>query len=121
MNDRSSLRASCANCGAQVADRYCGHCGQDSHVSLSLGHFMHEFVEGMFHVDSTFWRTFLTLLTRPGLVTEQYLGGRRRSYAPPFRSYLVISIIYFVISSLLAPQTIRVTSPQGQQIKVEDC
>ena len=42
-----------------------------------FGHFLHEFVEGLFHVDSKFWRTLRTLLTRPGLLTEQYLGGKR--------------------------------------------
>ena len=74
---RPSAPAHCANCGALLADRYCGRCGQDSHVSLSLGHFLHEFVEGLFHVDSKFWRTLRALLTRPGLITEQYLDGKR--------------------------------------------
>lgn len=57
MNDASAGPVDCANCGARLADRYCSRCGQDSHATLSLGHFLHEFVEGLFHIDSTFSRT----------------------------------------------------------------
>jgi hypothetical protein len=118
MNDASAGPVDCANCGARLADRYCGRCGQDSRVTLTLGHFLHEFVEGLFHIDSTFWRTLRTLLTRPGLLTEQYLGGKRRSYSPPFRSYLVISIVYFVLASVLGASVI---SAGGRQMQASDC
>ena len=121
MNDTSARPTHCANCGASLADRYCGRCGQDSHASLSFGHFLHELVEGLFHVDSKFWRTLRTLLTRPGLLTEQYLGGKRLAYSPPFRSYLVISIVYFVLASIFAPQGSRVLSGNGQELTAADC
>lgn len=120
MNDTSARPTHCANCGAALADRYCGRCGQDSHASLSFGHFLHEFVEGLFHVDSKFWLTLRTLLTRPGLLTEQYLGGKRLLYSPPFRSYLVISIVYFVLASIFAgPSHMR--GPSGQELTAADC
>lgn len=121
MNDASGAHTHCANCGAQLTDRYCGHCGQDSHVSLSLGHFLDEFVEGLFHVDSKFWRTLRALLTRPGLLTQEYLDGKRLRYSPPFRSYLVISIAYFVLSSIFALPTTWVMGPRGQVLRAEDC
>jgi uncharacterized protein DUF3667 len=121
MNDASGGHTHCANCGAALADRYCSRCGQDSHVSLSVGHFLHEFVEGMFHVDSSFWRTLRALVTRPGLLTEQYLGGKRRSYSPPFRSYLVISIAYFIVASLFDAPASRVISPGGRELQPADC
>jgi hypothetical protein len=120
MNEVSASPTHCANCGALLADRYCGRCGQDSHASLSFGHFMHELVEGLFHVDSKFWRTLRTLLTRPGLLTEQYLDGKRLWYSPPFRSYLVISIVYFVLASLFAGPT-RMLGPSGQELTAADC
>jgi hypothetical protein len=121
MNDASARPTHCANCGAPLADRYCGRCGQDSHASLSFGHFLHELAEGLFHVDSKFWRTLRTLLSRPGLLTEQYLGGKRLAYSPPFRSYLVISIVYFVLESILAPQGSRVLTGDGQELTAADC
>ena len=120
MND-ASTRSRCANCDALLADRYCGRCGQDSHASLSFGHFMHELAEGLLHVDSKFWRTLRTLLTRPGLLTAEYLGGKRLAYSPPFRSYLVISIVYFVLASIFAPWTSHVFGPNGQLLTAADC
>jgi Protein of unknown function (DUF3667) len=90
-------------------------------VSLSLGHFMDELVEGLFHLDSKFWRTLRTLVTRPGLITQEYLAGKRLRYSPPFRSYLVISVLYFVAVSIFAPPTTWVLGPQGQTLRVEDC
>ena len=90
-------------------------------MSLSLGHFLHEFAEGLLHVDSKFWRTLRALLSRPGLLTQEYLDGKRARYSPPFRSYLVISIAYFVLVSVLAPPTTWVLGPAGQELRVEDC
>lgn len=121
MNDASGGHTHCANCGAALAERYCGRCGQDSHGSLSFGHFFHEFVEGMFHLDSSLWRTLRELVTRPGLLTEQYLAGKRRSYSPPFRTYLVISIVYFVLAAMFGAPASRVVSPGGQEMQPADC
>jgi hypothetical protein len=121
MNDASAPPTHCANCGAPLADRYCGRCGQDSDTSLSFGHFTHELVEGLFHVDSKFWRTLRTLLTRPGLLTQQYLDGKRNSYSPPFRSYLVISIAYFIVASVFGAPGSRVMASTGQELTVADC
>jgi hypothetical protein len=121
MNKTAVSPGHCANCGALLADRYCGRCGQDSHVSLSLGHFLHELVEGLFHVDSRFWRTLRTLFTRPGLITDQYLAGKRNSYSPPFRSYLVISVLYFVLAAIFDTTQSRVVNTGGREMQASDC
>ena len=121
MNKTAVSPTHCANCGALLADRYCGRCGQDSQVSLSLGHFLHEVVEGLFHVDSRFWRTLRTLFMRPGVITEQYLAGKRNSYSPPFRSYLVISILYFVLASIFDTSGSRVMNTGGREMQPSDC
>jgi hypothetical protein len=121
MNKTSVSPASCANCGALLADRYCSRCGQDSHVSLSLGHFLHELAEGLFHVDSRFWSTLRALFTRPGLITEHYLAGKRNSYSPPFRSYLVISILYFVLASIFDTGSSLAMNTGGREMQPSDC
>ena len=40
----------------------------------------------------------IPLLLRPGQLTRDYLEGRRARYMPPFRMYLVLSVIFFVIA-----------------------
>jgi Protein of unknown function (DUF3667) len=86
-----------------------------------MAHFLDELVEGLFHLDSKFWRTLRNLVTRPGLITQEYLDGKRLSYSPPFRSYLVISVLYFVLVSIFSPPTTWVLGPQGKSLQVEDC
>ena len=41
-------------------------------------------------------------MLKPGVLTREYLAGRRRSYTPPLRLYLVISVSFFVLVSWLA-------------------
>src|SRR4030095_6883891 len=111
----------CANCGAALSGRYCAKCGQDSQVTLTVRHFLEEFIEGVTHFDSTFWRTILPLLFRPGLVTERYLGGKRKFYAPPVRTYLVLSVVYFLLVSLTTSMHVHSVKPGGQEFGPQDC
>ena len=91
----------CANCGAALTGIYCSACGQHvrQHVP-SLVEFLGEAAEVFTHADSRLWRTFEPLLFRPGFLTQQFLQGRRASYLPPFRLYIVISLLFFLVVSL---------------------
>ena len=111
----------CANCGATLVGRYCALCGQDSRAALTVRHFVAELVEGLTHFDSSFWRTFLPLLFKPGELTERYLGGKRRSYMPPVRTYLVLSIVYFLLLSAAGTQQVRSVKPNGSEFGPQDC
>lgn len=57
--------------------------------------------EGLSHADSRFWRTLWLLLSRPGLLTQEFFAGRRERYLPPFRLYLVISVVLFALIPML--------------------
>ena len=91
----------CANCGADLVGEYCAACGQrhEPHIH-SLAHFAGEAFESITHADSRLWRTLLYLLTRPGFLTREFFAGRRVSYLPAFRLYLVISVLFFVVARL---------------------
>ena len=70
------------------------------HHGLALGEFLGEAAEVITHADSRFWRTFFPLLFRPGNLTQQFVKGRRASYLPPFRLYLVLSVVFFLVIPL---------------------
>ncbi len=90
----------CQNCGALLAGQYCAACGQRARVRIiSLWHLIREAVGDLTHLDSRLWRTMGPLLFKPGLLTNEYLAGRRARYIPPFRLYLGLSIIFFVLAS----------------------
>jgi hypothetical protein len=89
----------CLNCGKRLSGQYCGNCGQRSVSRLiSIWQLLAEAFGDLFELDSRLWRTLLPLLIRPGQLTRDYLLGRRARYMPPFRMYLVLSLIFFVVA-----------------------
>jgi hypothetical protein len=93
----------CANCGTGLRGEYCLSCGQrhDPHVH-SVAHFAGEALESLSHADSRLWRTLWLLVSRPGRLTREFFAGRRASYLPPFRLYLVLSVLFFIVAGLPA-------------------
>jgi hypothetical protein len=70
---------------------------------LSLWGLTKDVVGDVLDVDSRVWRTLWPLAFRPGLLTQEFLRGRRASYTPPFRMYLVLSLVFFVLASFSDP------------------
>jgi hypothetical protein len=91
----------CANCGAPLAGEYCAACGQrnEPHVH-TVGHFVGEALESISHADSRLWRTLWLLFARPGFLTREFFAGHRARYLPPFRLYLVLSVILVLLTSI---------------------
>jgi Protein of unknown function (DUF3667) len=90
----------CENCGAAVAGRYCGTCGQRLEPPVhSLWHFTQLATEDLTHADSRLWYTLRALLFKPGHLTREFLSGRRARYLPPVRLYLVLSVAFFLVAS----------------------
>ncbi|WP_291071711.1 DUF3667 domain-containing protein [Hyphomonas sp.] len=50
----------------------------------------------MFSLDGRLWRTLPKLMLRPGRMTREYIDGKRSRYVPPFRLFLLTSVIFFV-------------------------
>ncbi|MDP9088524.1 MAG: DUF3667 domain-containing protein [Pseudomonadota bacterium] len=94
--------AHCKNCGALIVGRFCASCSQaaDVHVPTTR-ELIHELLEGLTHSDSRLWRTLTLLWFRPGKLTQEFIVGRRVAYLPPFRLYLILSILFFLIASFV--------------------
>ena len=89
----------CLNCGTNLRGQYCGHCGQRSRSRLiSLWELVSDAFGDLFEVDSRLWKTVIPLIFRPGQLTRDYLEGKRARFMPPFRMYLVLSLIFFVVA-----------------------
>ena len=89
----------CLNCGAELRGQYCGNCGQRASSRLiSLWELTRDAFGDLFELDSRLWRTLIPLLIRPGELTRNYLEGQRARYMPPFRMYLVLSVVFFVVA-----------------------
>jgi hypothetical protein len=94
----------CLNCGEVLRGQHCSHCGQHAQVRvLSMWGLVKDVIGDILDVDSRVWRTLWPLAFRPGVLTQDYLRGRRARYTPPFRMYLVLSLVFFVLASFDDP------------------
>lgn len=91
--------SNCLNCGARLRGQYCGTCGQRSRSRLiSLWELVSDAFGDLLELDSRLWQTLIPLLVRPGRLTADYLQGKRARFMPPFRMYLVLSLLFFVVA-----------------------
>ena len=89
----------CLNCGSRLRGQYCGTCGQRSRSRLiSLWELVSDAFGDLLELDSRLWQTLVPLMIRPGRLTHDYLQGRRARYMPPFRMYLVLSLLFFLVA-----------------------
>ncbi len=89
----------CLNCGTRLSGQYCGVCGQRARNRLiSLWELISDAFGDLLELDSRLWRTLIPLFAKPGQLTRDYLEGRRARYMPPFRMYLVLSLVFFVVA-----------------------
>ena len=56
-----------------------------------------DFFDNIFSLDSRLFQTLKFLIIRPGFLTNAYWSGKRITYLPPFRLYLLTSILFFFI------------------------
>jgi hypothetical protein len=92
----------CLNCGHALATRFCPECGQENtDYRVSLGRLLGDLFEELFQLESRLWLTLWTLLRRPGLLTVEYNAGRRVRYTTPLRLYLVCSVVYFFVGTVM--------------------
>jgi Protein of unknown function (DUF3667)/Domain of unknown function (DUF4286) len=91
----------CLNCGEVLRGQHCSHCGQRAKVRvLSLGTLLRDLLGDITNFDSRIWRTLKPLAFSPGTLTVEYLRGRRTHYSPPFRMYLILSVAFFLLTTV---------------------
>ncbi|MFK5879068.1 MAG: DUF3667 domain-containing protein [Flavobacteriaceae bacterium] len=92
----------CLNCGKPLAsdDVFCSYCGQKNVEKLNFSSFIGQLISGIFSYDSRFWTTFVPLLLKPGVISRNYIDGKRKRYVNPFQLYLQVSILFFLILGL---------------------
>jgi len=93
----------CLNCGYQLEPSfdYCPHCGQENNDrQISFGKLIADFFSNYFSLDSKFGRSIKPFFIQPGVLTKEFMDGKRVKYANPIRLYLVISLIHFFFFNL---------------------
>ena len=100
-SDGAQQPATCSNCDALLDGPYCSRCGQKAvNLHLPFRQFISEVIDDALSLDTRLVRTLRPLLFRPGLVTRDYLTGRRVTHVPPLRAYLISALIFFGLFSI---------------------
>lgn len=91
----------CKNCETEFTGHYCNNCGQ------SVKDFDRPFKVLIFDVVGTMWafdtrlfKTLKSIFFKPGQVPLDYVQGKRARYMPPFRLYIFISFIFFMLMNI---------------------
>jgi hypothetical protein len=91
----------CPNCDNELNGHYCHTCGQKKihRHEFAVRHFFSHIIHELTHLDSNkILKSFFALLFKPGLLTSEYLAGKKVSYINPVRIYLTFSALYFLFA-----------------------
>ncbi len=92
-----SVLPACANCGTALTGPFCSHCGQKaSDTHRPFWWILGEFMDAVFGYDSRTFRTLWLLFAQPGEFTRRYNAGQRASLLPPFRLFVIATLVFFV-------------------------
>jgi hypothetical protein len=101
--------AVCLNCGASLNGPFCASCGQrDIPPYPSVRELAVDAVSEFSGWDGRLASTLRALIQRPGMLTHEFLEGRRVRYISPLRLYLMASLVYFLIAA--ATPNVRIGS-----------
>jgi len=91
----------CKNCDtpSDLEYKFCPECGQELADNLTFGVLFHNTIENFFSVDARFFRSFVPLLFKPGVLARRFVDGKRLSYLHPAQFYLFFSVLFFFIFS----------------------
>ena len=115
--DTDGTHPDCRNCGAQLRGAFCHDCGQKAAAThLELREIVHEAADEFFHFDGKILKTLKVLLFYPGKLTKDLIEGHRVRYVTPLRLYVLFSVLYFFLFSVVPgarERSIRVSSTDG--------
>ena len=89
----------CKNCEEtfDASFDYCPHCGQESTDNLTFGVLFSNTIENYFSIDARFFRSFIPLMLKPGVLPRRFVDGKRLKYLHPAQFYLFISVLFFFL------------------------
>ncbi|MEM9857925.1 MAG: DUF3667 domain-containing protein [Bacteroidota bacterium] len=100
----------CLNCGSLLNNVYnfCPICGQENTTNnVSFNMLVADFFNTFFALDSKFAKSIKPFLIRPGFLTNQYLNGKRATFAHPLRFYLIVSLFFFFVFTIVTKESIE--------------
>jgi len=86
----------CISCGEPLRLTYCERCGEKrvSTHDYSIVHFAEHIVETLWHFDIRSLKAVWLLVAKPGLLTRDYLAGRRKAFVGPIQLFVILNVVF---------------------------
>jgi len=75
--------------------RFCANCSQPQMSTSHHRELAHDLFEGLDALGLSPVAHADDVVFKPGKLTAEFIAGRRIAYLPPFRLYLILSIVFF--------------------------
>ncbi len=88
----------CLNCGTQLNGQYCHNCGQ--HITdhtMTVKRFLLNYFDNAFLWDPQHLKTIRLLITRPGLLTKDYIAGKYVSQVQPLKLNMFLLFVFLTL------------------------
>ncbi len=97
-------KTTCQNCELEheIGFEFCPHCGQKTNDELTLGVLFYNTLANYFSFDARFFKSFIPLMFRPGILAKRFLEGKRLLYLHPAQMYLFISVVFFFLFTFIS-------------------
>jgi len=101
----------CQNCEEEheVGFEFCPHCGQKTNEDLTVRVLFYNTISNYFDVDARFFKSFIPLMFRPGILAKRFIQGKRLLYLHPAQMYLFISVVFFFLFSIISRDFVNKT------------
>jgi len=91
----------CKNCETKFSGHFCPNCGQSVRdMDMPFKVLVLDVMANMWAFDTRVLKTLKSLIFKPGEIAADYVEGKRERYMPPFRIYVFISIILFLLLNI---------------------
>ena len=86
--------------GAKLTGPWCSNCGERARKpgEVSLREYLAELADAAINLDGRFLGSLRRLLLSPGLLTNEYMAGRRVRWMRPLHLFLLINLVFFLLA-----------------------
>ncbi len=96
------ISKTCKNCGTRSELTYCPACGQRISVNkVTFKETFEDLADALFSVNAPLLNTIKELAVSPGQMLRNYLSGQRKKYYKPVSFFLLTTVVYLIIRSLI--------------------
>ncbi len=107
----------CKNCQTSFDGKFCPSCGQSVfEYERPFRFLIADFTGNLFAFDTRFWTSLKALTLQPGKQTRNFIQGKRARYMPPFRFFIFVSFLFFLIFSSYLGKTVVVSDENKKEV-----